>query len=416
MPPAVAGPGPIRLDTGVDRSAPLWQVRSRVADPSQQQLKGRVLRYPLLILLFLLVVDKIALVPSLRDAGRKPPTPIENLREAIHRTRSDAARDPRPEIVVLGTSRTKVFQYLHSDTIRRDPYLNQARRSKLLGLRFETGTILPAADMLVQYVYAKEYLSADTRPRLLVLEVSPSAFNRNSNNNLELFMQGNVFDYELLLKLVGIVQPDRWPLIGTKVLFASYAYGFRPENAMRNLLRGRTYRDSARMAVDMILLLPRTKVIPPDYDDQPEEPLHTELYRTRIVAYTDYVQGMYLRRFALDMAEVKLLDRILTTAQKVGQPIVLWQPRSHPFLARRSKELGLEAAFAPVEELIRSRGVAYYDASRDTSFSCRRHRDASHQSARCMPYLMDRIIAVAESHYPDLLKPKKSATPVPTGR
>lgn len=372
------------------------------------RIRRRTLRYPLLLLLLLLIVDKIALIPAVRDAGRKPPTPIENLRNAIQFTRPEAARDPRPEIVVLGTSRTKNFEYLHPDTIERDPYLSPARRSRLLGMRFETGTILPAADMLVQYVYAREYLASKVRPRLMVLEVSPPAFNKNSNNNLELFMHGNVFDYEVLLKLAGIVQPDRWGLVGTKVAFASYAYGFRPENALRNLIRGRTYRDSAEDAMRLILMMPRTKAIPADYDDQPEEPQASVNYRQRIDEYTDYVEGMYLRRFEFDTAELKLLDRILSEATKANQPIVLWKPRSHPHLEKRSAELGFERAFVQVETLIRARGVPYYDAARDVEFACRRHRDASHQSARCMPYLMDRIVDVAVERYPDLLKPAKA--------
>lgn len=369
----------------------------------QKRLIRRVLTYPLLLLALILVVDKLALIPGIQEAGRKPPTPMENLKHAISLTRAAAAADPRPEVVVLGTSRTKGFQHLHPSTIAKDTYTNQQAKKELLAIHFETGTILPAAEMLVQYVYLREYLRHSVRPRLIVLEVSPGLFNRNTNNNLELFFSGNVFDYALLLELATLVQPDRWPLIGTKVTFASYANGFRPENAVRNLLRGRDYRHSAQMAIQLIMLQPRTKIIPDDYTDLPEHPIPTKEYQSRIVDYTDYMEGLYLRRHQFDQAELALLGRIIDSCQKAGQPLMLWRPRVHPLLEQREQKLGITGDFAKVESLIRKKSVPYYDASADPTFACRRHRDSSHLSARCMPHLMHKILSHARVAYPGLL-------------
>ena len=375
----------------------------------ERSLRFRVQVVPVFLLLGVFAVDKIALIPSIRDAGRKPSTPMENLQYAIVLGRAAAAADPRPEFVVLGTSRTKAFRYLHPETIRRDPWVSDQERRRLLGIRFETGTVLPAAEMLVQMTYVREYLRQIPKPDLFILEVSPGMFNANSQNSMELFLAGQVYETGLLWQLAPLARGTRLAEVLTLVAFPSYSYGFRPENAIRNVLRGRDFRTGSEMAMKFITMLPRTKRIPAGYIDLPDVPEKSEAYRRRIEGHTEEVSRQYLRNFEFDTAELGLLSRIIDLARQRNVPVVLWRPRVHSHLMARTTKLGINEAFLRVEDLIRQKQAPYYSAAADSGFACRRFPDTSHLSARCQPYLMARILRAAEAAYGSRIFTKRAA-------
>lgn len=366
---------------------------------SGRSYERAVVLYPLAALICIILVDKIAILPGLEKYGRKPSTPMENVRMAIRESRREAIAAGKPEVLVLGTSRSEFLKYLHPDDIRRAPFIDASERQRLLAFRFETGTILPAAGMLVQFVFLREYLDVGVLPQLVLLEVSPATFNANSRNNIETFMTGHVYDARLLVEVFPHLRgAARWD-VATRLVFSAYNNGFRPEAAVRNMLRSRDYLQEAQLPIRLIAQKTRAVRVPVDHGDVHQEDRSHPEYRARITDYSQYVANQYLRRFQFSESEFRLLQAVLERCVRAGIPVLAWRPRVHPMLAAKNRERGIDISFERVEAELRRRSVPYYSAQSDESFQCLRFTDASHPSPWCVPYLALRLLGAAERAY-----------------
>lgn len=377
---------------------------------------------PIALLGLVLLIDKIALIPVVRDAGRRETTPMENLRvnfatvlerlkksqKAGQAIEAGQAQPQTAPYIFLGSSRSEIFQALHPDVIRAAPGLRADRRAEFLQANFETRGIVRAADVWLQYLMAGVVVDSGIQPKLLLIELSPEMLNESNPHGIQNRIGINVYDppelWDLLRSATGELRYDT----ALRLLFTAYNYSLRPEGALRNLAAGKTYRDNGALAMLMLSQQPSVKPLPADYVDYPINAIPPDQYQLRFVGYTNHLaKHDILKDYRFSPTQFGVLRLLLERLRGTDLPVLFWFPPVHPELAERRAALlagvasdanagaeGLtvgaksEAAYAE----IRAAGFPLIDA-RESELACRYWTDASHLSDRCAPevlqYLLD---------------------------
>ncbi len=356
-------------------------------------------KYYILILfggVFLL--DKLALIPVLREAGRAEPTANENI---IYNVREVFRRAPvdRPVVALFGSSRSDIFKFMAPAELKKALHLTAAEKTTLAGQHFETRSIIRASELFLAYTLIESMLR-ERKPDLVVLEVSPEMFNKNSPFNMNLYIQNHVYDTAILKAAPGFTSGSLRAEVINRLLFATYAYRWRPERAVENLIRGETAAQSRFLTQILLDRQPNVEPLPADYKEYEEGDIPADVFEKRFVQYTEFlVNENILMRYENDPDEVKALAAILELCRERGVRVVVWMPYVHPILARRWAATDYPAIQPQVEATVRAAGVPFFKGF-SYNMACRRFVDASHLSGRCAPYLMARILETANHREP----------------
>ncbi len=371
---------------------------------------------PIALFGLVLLVDKIALIPAVRDAGRREATPMENLSvsftaalEQLKRShavgQADSSNLPSAPYIFLGSSRSEIFQALHPEVIRAAPGLRADRRAQFLQATFETRGILRAGDVWVELLMTGVVLDSGIRPKLVLIELSPEMLNDANPHGVQNRVGVTVYDPPEMLALLRTATGDLRYDTARRLLFITYNYNLRPERALRNLMNDKTYRDNGALAMLMLTNQPSVKPLAADYVDYPIDAIPPEQYAERFVAYTDLLaERDILHDYRFSPTQHGLLRLLLKRLRGAELPVLFWSPPVHPELERRraqrlasdanadsSGRTPGEAAEAAYAE-IRAAGFPLIDV-RESELNCRRWTDASHLSDRCAPealqYLLD---------------------------
>ncbi|MEQ9363651.1 MAG: DUF1574 family protein [Leptospirales bacterium] len=350
---------------------------------------------PVALLLLVLVVDKIALIPDFRDAGRREATPMENvainLKARLEQERlssSAPSKKYRAPVLFLGSSRSEIFQTLHPDAIAVAPGLSPADRQAVAALRYETRGIVRAADLWLQYVIADAVLESDFQPAALLVEISPEMFNHNNPHGVQNRMGVNVFSARLLADLFHCGTRDVKFATGLRLAFLSYNYNLRPERALKNLLKQKDYLEYSAMARLLLWQQPSVKPLPADYVDFRIDRIPPNEYAKRFPGYTRHlVENDILRDYEFSETQARALSLFVSRLRAAGINAVFWSPPVHPELeAARDALLNIERQAAMIKK-IEAAGFSYVDVTQ-AELNCGYWTDASHLSDRCAPAVM----------------------------
>lgn len=355
--------------------------------------------YFYLILLFALVfaLDKLALIPVLREAGRDDPTPNENIIYHMRGLYRGAPRD-RPVIALFGSSRSDIFKFLAPEEIARGVELTGAEKEKLRGLHFETRSVIRASELFFAYALIENMLR-ERRPDLIVLEISPEMFNRNSPFNMNLYLRNHVYDRPILKAALGFTSGGLRMEVVNRLLFPTYAYRWRPERAIENLIRGRKASDARFLAMLLLERQKNVEPLPADYREYPLGEIPEDVFEKRFEKYTDFLKREnILRDYENDPDELRVLEAIFELARRHRVPLVAWTPYVHPILSRTWATTTYPEMAPELERVVAGSGYPYFRGFA-YPMRCRRFVDSSHLSGRCAPYLMARILETAESKY-----------------
>ncbi len=370
--------------------------------------RNQILLFPLLLFLALFLLDKLALIPAVRNPGRPGPTPLENmvlsLEEsfALYHSLQRAGKESRPYVLFLGSSRSEFFQYLDVSELRHSPFLRPEERARLTGLFFEPRYAYKAADIFVQLVFLDRILKKEELPDLLVLEFSPEMLNRNSPSNIQKYIYENILDPSFLWEIYPLLEGEEKGVVQNRLLFSSYAYRFRPEKALVNALTGKDPGQSGVLARALLKGRPVTRPIPGSYEEYPLEGIPAEVFQEKFIGYTRYLREEFvLRDFTLDRSERRTFSHILKRLESRGVKTVVWIPRVHPLMEREWERIGFPSLMEELRGEVKERGMAWYDAWQG-ELPCLRFVDSSHLSARCAPPLVARILGAAREQYPRL--------------
>ncbi len=349
--------------------------------------RNRLIFYPLLLALLVFLVDKVALIPGLMDAGRAEMTPFENM---VNTLTPLLQQDRRPVIFTLGTSRSDIFHYLSPATIRGSG-LSQAEKQRLLRATVETRGVIRASEMFLSYAIIHRIVEENIRPDLIVLEVSPEVFNKNSPYHLVGQLHDQVFSWKILKDAFFYVKGRAALLTLEKILFVSYGYRFRPERALSNLAKGKRI-ETQNIATAILLSRPTVEDIPANYLDFPEKNMPAEIYAQRFRGYADYlIAESILKNYSYDESEKMILLAALNMIRDNNLPVVVWMPPVHPVLQEEWKNRDIPEKNMELKALLKNLNVAYFSGPDDVPV-CDRFSDASHLSRRCGPAVMNKIL------------------------
>lgn len=364
--------------------------------------RRKILLYPLVLALAIFLLDKVALIPAVQAAGRPGPTPMENMVRSmdhffdLYREAVSAKREGRPLHIVFGSSRSEMFQNLTEKSIDATPFLDREEKQDLKRVYFEPRMAYKAADLFMEMVFVSHIVETGRRPGLIVLELSPEMFNRNSPSNINKYLYENIYPISDLAEFYPLLDGDLKREIRNRLLFASYAFRFRPERLLQ-----RSPGDSSSLAELLLVARQRQEEPPADFKDYNEGSIPPSVYKSNFLGYARYLRTNFvLRNYQFDSGEENSFYHILDISRKAGIPIVVWLPHVHPALDAIWSGTEFERAFPRIRNRIEKAGVPFLDA-RHLDIKCKWYVDSSHLSRRCAPYMMERIEEKAREVYGD---------------
>jgi hypothetical protein len=354
--------------------------------------RSRYVTYPFFIFALIFLLDKIALIPPIWEAGRGPQTPIDNLVESL-RSHIEAygqrkkSGESRPLVLFLGSSRSELFRHLTERSIRAAPSISERERKVLLSTYFEPRMAYKAADMFIQMLLIERLLEMRPRPDLTILEFSPEMLNANGPASIHRYIEESIFPLHQLYGFLPILQGEERREVLNRLLFASYAARFRPERLLGRLLDTDRSDGAQQFARAYLAGRPPVEEIPRSYIDYDSRAIPEEVYQERFLGYANYLKNDFvLKNYAIHPSELLSLYRILDLAAANELRIAIWIPPVHPVLTAYWNETEYPKRYPEIVAEIEKRGFPLIRGS-STGIGCSRFVDSSHLSARCATHL-----------------------------
>lgn len=358
---------------------------------------------PLALIVLVLIVDKIALIPVIRDACRRESTPMENVARNLERLLqkqtliASESADRRSRVLFLGSSRSEIFQSLHPTTIQKAAGLAPAERESMIRMEFETRGIVRAADVWLQHVMADVLLRSEVRPDYLVVEVSPEMFNENNPHGIQNRIGINVYGQDLLWDLFWSSTGKTKYETGLRLAFLSYNFSMRPEHALRNWMSGKSYLDSDYLARMLLSQQKSVEPLPEGYVDYPIDAIPPDEYKKRFVGYaTHLLTNDILRDYRFSETQQGVFNLMVDRLRAANINAVFWSPPVHPELANaRAQRIDADRQ-AEITKKVQASGFVFVDVT-EQDLNCKYWTDASHLSDRCAPETLQFILERASA-------------------
>lgn len=385
-------------------------------------LRNKFLIYPVLFVAALFVVDKLFLLPEVRDAFIQPGGMIyyRQRQEQLKTLRAQAC-DPERKgrlVAVLGDSRSFA---LGQDMIRQD------RHREFSIFNFSGPQAMP-----VYHLYlAEKMLGGRCRPDVLLMGVAPDAMNRHSpvfvspNLNFgvdEAFVEryrtlipGDVYSAYLNTRrfaLAGLGFNLNEFLIRVEGSLAAEKTEFGAEIALleKTLQSGGTNGDRSagrRKLLEGILRSSQKNLSLYSFENSQHRLI---LDATRGAQYawfgvmddaelkreTERLQKYYLSRFVPSAEQMYFFSRTLRLARRAGVRVLVFWPRVNPHLNKvYQNEPQITALWDEMRRISEAHGADVVDLNREAGAACSHYYDASHLSISCFPditaFLLDRL-------------------------
>lgn len=312
---------------------------------------------PYLYLLLFLLVDKLLLVPAIRERFTLSSGMIFDVHQIADE--QEFGREDRFQVWAFGTSRSLSFARL------TDGASVDGRPVAVHTLAY-AGAV-PSV-YLHQYLYLRD---RGYRPDAVWIEVSAFAVNRN-------YALRGPFLYESA--------PDRFILYH----LMSYPPSFLAAWARGRLFYGSVYPpgfygDRERGLVQILNPLKwEDRVDAPTFtSEQLAEKHDNDAYR--LFFREVYIEG-HLDDFELDPVAIDSLKYLIDHLRRDGVPYVAWQPPVHETLSRLYAEAGVHPSF----DSLLQRPQVHYDPA--IGVGCDRFRDESHLAIECYPLMARQLL------------------------
>ena len=350
--------------------------------------------YPLLLVLLVFAIDKVALIPAVERAGRTDPTPMENTMLSVRIAADYWKKEQKTPILLFGTSRTNVFHYISEENLATARMRSEKDRRALQGIlpRLETRLIIKASELFITYNLLKRATEAGMKPEYAIVEISPEMFNYNSPFSYYNLLTGHVYTRSDLYDALSFSRGEIRSEILTRLLFPSYAIKFKTGRAFSNLLSGEDVMKKNAVVLYMLGTIPLVEPLGPDYQDFPDHTDPSPEYKKRFEDYTDYLMTRdIMRNYHYYDMEKGIITRIADYARDQGINILFWMPRVHPLLAAHWEESEFAAHKAEIVETVKGTGFPFFDGPNE-EYYCNRWVDASHLSSKCAPSLLSDLL------------------------
>jgi hypothetical protein len=365
--------------------------------------RNRLVYFPFLLLAVVFILDKVALIPSVAEAGKARSDEMEKYNQYVY-TVIEQADPQRPTIGVLGTSRSAIVRYITPGEIGKAP-LSSSQKERLRQNQFLNLTVF-GSDMFWQYstmYYLLEKENFADRFDYFIIELSPLMINKARPLNItrDYLSLMNMEPGFILHTLPFSTGSLRKELI-LRLAFASYSRHFSPFRALETVLRRVSGREKdprqARMEQYYFRVLTLGNAdVPEDYVDYPErEGVPEKIYEER---FRDFARKA-IPYYETDPDQLQSFFAMLDMLKRHDIPVLVWMPMPHPEIIDRYRSV-FEPQLPAIKKSISERGALFYDFRAEyPDFPCKRFTDANHMSARCATLVVDRLLDRIERNRP----------------
>ncbi len=360
-------------------------------------LRHRMLFYPVAFVLGLFFLDKLFLIPEVRDEFIQPGgmmyyrQRLEQLKELPERLKKNQGK--KKTVIVLGDSRAFAVgsQMLSKEMREQWDMINFAGPQAVMGYH----------DFLVERI-----LQNDPAPGYVIFSASPDAFNRNSG-----VFGRPVLAYgvdALYLKENETLIPSRdletwnntrrYALAGMQFSFKDFfrrlngsLFGKQPEIFIP------TADEAQRLAMEQMLRAANPTLALYSFRRSPERSLLDQgsgaqyawwgsADPARLREDTDRIVKLYLTNFVVSQEQLFFFRRTVERLRARGIKVIVFWPRVNPYLLEAiDKEPKVRVLWEYISAVSREAGADVLDLNRTPETACTQYYDASHLSVSCFP-------------------------------
>lgn len=340
-------------------------------------LKARFLFYPVILLLFLFVVDSIFRIPYIQTITKIDLTAVnykaksDFLEKLL--TEKPGVHSPKTKkiMLILGSSRLLYFD--HDELVSFYP-------------DWDVYNLSSAVTTPAYYDFQlTKILDSGIKPDLVVMETDPNQFNQNS-----VFKSSNLtysFDLSYVLSNLSLFGKDHVSFYLGRKLFAVGTYKPYLDQMWKNYKN--PYLDNAigmhQATYDYILTHNGNGLSPIDnYMEKDSNSLQMTSHRTLDWLFASYVRSSMQFGFY-----EKILDRLQTEKIKT---VIIWPLSSPDFEALIEKEALVKTWEKEIDTLTASRNFSILKLKNDPSYTCNAFADGGHVAKDCYRSLMRSIL------------------------
>lgn len=382
--------------------------------------RNRLVYFPFLLLAVVFIVDKVALIPSVADAGKARSDEMEKYNQYAY-TVIELADPRRPTIGVIGTSRSSIVRHITPNEIAKAP-LSDVQKERLRQNQFLNLTVF-GSDMFWQYstmYYLLEKEGFADRFDYFIVELSPLMLNKARPLNIARdYLSVMNMEPGFILHTLSFATGNLRTELLQRLAFASYSRHFSPFRALETTLRRASGKEKdprqARMEQYYFRAMTLGNAdVPTDYVDYPErEGIPEKIYEERFGGFAKRAIPYY----ETDPNQLQAFYALLDLLEKHDIPVLVWMPMPHPDIIDRYRSV-FEPQLPAIKERITESGALFFDLRAEYSgFPCKRFTDANHMSARCATQVVERLLERIERGRPVHLRiHNRTALPEKEGR
>lgn len=380
-------------------------------------IRNRYLVYPVLFVAFFFALDKIFLLPEVRDNFIQPGGMIyyRQRQEQLKKFKALACQAERDRrlVAVLGDSRSFA---LGQDMIKEE------RHRDIDLFNFSGPQAIPVYHLYI----AEKLLQGGCLPDAILLGVAPDTMNQNS----PVFVSPNLnfgVDARFIERYRTLIPTDVYDSYRGTRRFALAGLGFSLNEFLARvqgslaaektefgaeiaLLEGTLGRGEggARRALLEGILRSSLKNLTLYRFDQSQHRLVLDATRgaqyswfgsmddAELQEETRRLREFYLSRFAPSAEQMYFYERLLERAAEARVPVHVFWPRVNPHLRKvYAGEKQITNLWRAMQRVAAKHDASSIDLNRTEAAACRHYYDASHLSISCFPaittFLLDRL-------------------------
>ncbi|MBR33248.1 MAG: hypothetical protein CMN77_18255 [Spirochaetaceae bacterium] len=368
---------------------------------------------PLYILIgalaFLFLLDKVFLIPEVRDAFMQPGGMVY-YRHRIHQLDKylDRKEDEknRRTVVVLGDSRSFGIGTSMAEL---------AGKKDVKIWNFSGPQAVPAYHLFL----LERLLQSDRKPDAIILGLSPDALGRNAG-----IFASPVLNYGVDSEFIETYHtqiPDRdldtyansrrFAVVGMQFSIRTLIRRIRGSlssndrlEKLQPFLHSQNLSDAEKAKYYALAQASSENLSIYNFHSSPQIDVLDQLGGAQYAWYgvmqpedlkreTDTMVSLYLEAFTVSEEQMFYLERSMKLIQEAGIPAVVFWPRVNPYLREvYEKEPKISMLWTRVTRMADRYGLATVDLNRPEASNCQHYYDASHLSIDCYPAITGHLL------------------------
>lgn len=347
---------------------------------------------PLLLVFFIFLLDKVALVPAFQKCCTQyrgnPFSQSLDYNFSQDAIIQLAKKENKKIILNLGTSRSMgYYQTPTEEHIKQTRFLSVNQKKAFNKIRIINSST-PGASIISTYVRMNQWLDHGFRPDVIWVEISPFSFNKNGMWTW--FEIKHAIPWDFAVKYALEMPANHTKQVLTSRIFATSR--FRLGKVDQGLTNWERLFKSVTANLDQA---PKGM---PGFDGFKEgaEPAASKMLFDYVA--TEMQRTMF-GNYKLDKVYTRYLYLIVARAQTEKIPIVIWIPPSHSIwhkvLDSSNDRNHWRQDWKGLIDKTKKMGASYIDMDLQGQLKCRYFKDPVHIDIRCFPEMASKKLQIS---------------------